>query len=101
LNHWKNTKGRNLETPDCVTIATQNYRNSTNKLLIFLESHLEKCDDYTLPLDDLKSKYFEYISKNMIFKVTVMTSVRFIEELRKLGYQIDQLGLVGYKFKED
>jgi P4 family phage/plasmid primase-like protien len=98
LCHWKLTKGKNLETPDCVISATQNYRASTNKLLGFISEELEQDKDSVVVLDEFKNRFFEYLSKTSMCKVAPLSTAKIIECLRKAGIDVDQSGVVGYRF---
>lgn len=98
LQHWKATKGKNLDTPACILKATQTYRDSANSILTFIEADMEKDTQCSIPILEFLEKFRNYLS-TLPYKTKSLNTSKIIEVLRQIGIDVTQNGIVGYKFK--
>lgn len=85
LEHWRKTKGKDLDTPECIVAATQNYKNSNNHLTKFKGEYLVESEN-DCEFNQFKDKYMDFLRMNTAnFNVT---NSKLIEDLRKLGVNV-------------
>jgi phage/plasmid-associated DNA primase len=100
LQHWKRVKDKikHMDTPECVRIATEQYKKSNNRLVKFWKSWVFANENSDISLMALYSRYTAELIKNP--SLTIPSPVEFSENLKKMQIIVDEHGMInGYSLR--
>jgi phage/plasmid-associated DNA primase len=101
LEHWRKTRGRDLDTPQCVIQASKRYRDSNNLIMIFITDKLTYSPNSAIKLDAFINSYYEWVHTYQKTNHRNLQRSVMIEEIRKCGVSVDETkGLMDYEFLE-
>ena len=97
LQHWKRTRNQDLDTPQCIVDSTHNYKSNNDWLCKFVKTELISDELHVIDLLAFKEKYSTFLSLQN-YKIMATSTYKLIEDLKKLGIDVSNDGIVGYNF---